>query len=162
MKSKLTLLLTALVLSVSSNISVAEGVDSHHQHGHGSVEATKLQLNSGKKWATDQVLRLSMSEINQSMAKALPKIHHNQFGDSDYQVLAGTVNERVAYAVENCKLEAKVDAMFHFVVADLLAGAEMMQGKTTRPRQDGAVLIIEALKSYGKYFQHAGWKTALF
>jgi hypothetical protein len=35
-----------------------------------------------------------------------------------------------------------------------------VQGKTASPRHDGAVRVLEALKSYGKYFQHAGWKTA--
>lgn len=164
MKSKLTILLTALVLAVSSNISAAEGVDAHH-HGHDSAAPTKLQLNAGKKWATDQALRQTMSEINQAMAKALPAIHHNQFSDGEYQTLATTVNEKVAYAVAHCKLDAKADAMLHLVIADLLAGAEMMagksvQGKTASPRHDGAVRVLEALKSYGKYFQHAGWKTA--
>jgi hypothetical protein len=55
--------------------------------------------------------------------------------------------------------------MLHLVIADLLAGAEIMagksvQGKTASPRHDGAVRVIGALKSYGKYFQHTGWKTA--
>lgn len=164
MKSKLTILLAALVLAVSSNIHATEGADAHH-HGHDSAEPTKLQLNAGKKWATDQALRQTMSEINQAMAKALPAIHHNQFGDGEYQALATTVNEKVAYAVANCKLDAKADAMLHLIIADLLAGAETMagksvQGKTASPRHDGAVRVLEALKSYGKYFQHAGWKTA--
>ena len=160
MKSKLTILLTALVLAVSLNIHAAEGADAHH-HGHDSAEPTKLQLNAGKKWATDQALRQAMSEINQAMAKALPAIHHNQFSDGEYQTLATTVNEKVAYAVANCKLEAKADAMLHLVIADLLAGAEIMAGKSAAsPRHDGAVRVLEALKSYGKYFQHAGWKTA--
>jgi hypothetical protein len=159
MKTKFPVLLAAIALAVSSNIYAAENADAHH-HSHGSTEPTKLQFNAGKKWATDQPLRQAMSDINQAMAKALPAIHKNQFGNGEYQALATTVSEKVAYAVENCKLEPKADAMLHLVIADLMAGAESMEGKTAKSRHDGAVQVLEALKSYGKYFQHTGWKTA--
>jgi hypothetical protein len=66
----------------------------------------------------------------------------------------------VAYAVANCKLEPNADAMLHLVIADLMAGTESMEGKTSNSRHDGAVQVLEALKSYGKYFQHPGWKAA--
>ncbi len=50
--------------------------------------------------------------------------------------------------------------MLHLVIADLLAGAEVMEGKAGTPRHDGAVQVMQALKSYGKYFRHPGWKLA--
>jgi len=159
MKTKFSVLLAALALAVSSNIYAAESADAHH-HSHGSAEPTKLQLNAGKKWATDEPLRQAMSDINQAMAKALPAIHKSQFGNAEYQALATTVSGRVAYAVEHCKLEPKADAMLHLVIADLMAGTESMEGKTSNSRHDGAVKVLEALKSYGKYFQHPGWKAA--
>ena len=158
MKTKLSILLAALALAVSSNIYAAESADAHHR-SHGSTEPTKLQLNAGKKWATDEPLRQAMNDINQAMAKALPAIHKNQFGTGEYQALATTVSEKVAYAVEHCKLEPKADAMLHLVIADLMAGTESMEGKTSNSRHDGAVQVLEALKSYGKYFQHPGWKA---
>lgn len=101
-----------------------------------------------------------MSDINQAMSKALPTIHKNQFGNAEYQALATTVSGRVAYAVEHCKLEPKADAMLHLVIADLMAGTESMEGKTSNSRHDGVVKVLEALKSYGKHFQHPGWKAA--
>jgi hypothetical protein len=52
-------------------------------------------------------LRQTMNEINQAMGKALPLIHGNRFNDGDYQALATTVSQKVAYAVENCKLDAR-------------------------------------------------------
>lgn len=158
MKYKFSVLLAALALAVSSNIHAAESADAHH-HSHGSTEPTKLQLNAGKKWATDEPLRQAMSNINQAMAKALPAIHKNQFGNGEYQALATTVGENVAYAVAHCRLEPKADAMLHLVIADLMAGAETMEGKTSNSRHDGAVQVLEALKSYGKYFRHPGWRT---
>ena len=158
MKTKFSVLLATLALAVASNIYAAESADAHH-HSHGTTEPTKLQLNAGKKWATDEPLRQAMSDINQAMAKALPAIHKNQFGNAEYQALATTVSGRVAYAVEHCKLEPKADAMLHLVIADLMAGTESMEGKTSNSRHDGAVQVLEALKSYGKYFQHPGWKA---
>lgn len=158
MKTKLSVLLAAIALTVSANTHAAENADAHH-HSHGSTEPTKLQLNAGKKWATDEPLRQVMNDINQAMAKALPAIHKNQFGNGDYQALATTVNQKVAYAVEHCKVEPKADAMLHLVIADLMTGAESMEGKTSKSRHDGAVQVLEALKSYGKHFQHNGWNA---
>lgn len=158
MKTKFSVVLAALALATSSSVYAAESADARY-HSHSSSEPTKLQLNAGKKWATDEPLRQAMSDINQAMAKALPAIHKNQFGDGQYQALATTVSQKVAYAVEHCKLEPKGDAMLHLVIADLMAGAESMEGKTARTRHDGAVLVLEALKSYGKYFQHPGWRV---
>lgn len=155
MKTQSSVLLFAIALAVSSPLLAAEA---HHHHD--SHEAARLQFNAGKKWATDQALRQAMGEINGAMAKALPAIHHNQFGDGEYQALAATVAAQVANVMANCKLDAKADAMLHLLIAELMAGAELMEGKTAQPRHDGAVRVLEALKSYGKYFQHPGWKVA--
>lgn len=159
MKTRFSILLAAIALAVSPNSPAAEGADAHH-HGHGGTEPTKLQLNAGKKWTTDKPLRQAMSGINQAMAEALPAIHKNQLGDLAYQALAATVREKVAYAIERCKLEPKADATLHLVIADLMAGAEGMESTTSSSRHEGAVQVIKALKTYGKYFQHPGWKAA--
>ena len=157
MKITSSIAMIALALSVSANIHAAGGGDTHH---HGGNESQKLQLNAGKKWATDEVLRQTMDGINQAMAKALPKIHQNEFSNEQYQALAATVSQKLAYAVEHCKLEPKSDAMLHLVIAELMAGTETMEGKTSNSRHDGAVQVLMSLKTYGKYFQHPGWKVA--
>ena len=158
MKAIFAVVLTALALGASPNILAAESAA--HSHSHGNVEPTKLHLNAGKKWATDEPLRQAMNDINQAMAKAIPAIHKNQYGNDDYQALATTISEKVTYAIQNCKLEPLADAMLHLVIADLMEGAETMRGKTSKSRHDGAVHALEALKAYGKYFQHTGWKAA--
>lgn len=156
MNTTRSLCIAALALSLAG---AAQAGHEHH-HGHDAGEPQKLQLNAGKKWVTDAPLRQAMSEINQAMAKALPLIHKHQFTDEQYQALAATVNQKVAFAVENCKLDAKTDAMLHLVIADLTAGAEIMSGKTAKDRHDGAVQVLQALKAYGHYFQHPGWRVA--
>jgi len=161
MKKNLLLPLAALLLVVTAVPGkaawAAEG--HHHHHGESGVAAQQLQLNAGKKWATDAALRQSMDGINQAVAAALPLIHADRFGDSDYAALAAGIQQRIGYAIEHCKLDAKADAMLHLVIAELTAGAEIMAGKTTAARHDGAVRVRQALASYGRYFQHPGWKT---
>ena len=157
MKTKFSVLLASLALALSAN---GHAADAHHHDGHGSATPQPLQLNAGQKWATDAPLRQAMNDINQAMVKALPLIHKNQFGDEAYQALAATVSQKVAYTVEHCKLEPQADAMLHLVIADLMAGAETMEGKTANSRHDGAVRVLQALKAYGQYFQHPDWIVA--
>jgi len=143
-------------------LCLAGGAQAAHDHGHANETGTpqKLQLDGGKKWLTDAPLQQAMSEINQAMAKALPLIHKHRFGDAQYQALADTVNQNVAFAVENCKLDTRADAMLHLVLSDLMGGAEKMSGKVAGNRHDGAVQVLHALKAYGEYFQHPGWRVA--
>ena len=161
MKMNLMLLLAAFVLVVTAAPGQAAlAAEDHHHHDESSTAVQKLQLNAGKKWATDAALRQSMDEINQVMATALPLIHKERFTHSDYAALATTINQWIGYAIEHCKLEAKADAMLHLVIAELMAGAQIMEGKTAAARHDGAVRVRQALESYGKYFQHPNWKVA--
>lgn len=150
---------TILVATLVSGQPVV-AAEEHHHHGESSAAVQKLELNAGKKWATDAALRQSMDDINQAMARALPLIHKKRFSDSDYATLANTINQKVGYAVEHCKLESKADAMLHLVIGELMAGAEIMEGKTAATRHDGALRVRHALESYGKYFQHPNWKVA--
>ena len=157
MKTKFPVLLASLALALSANSHAA---DAHQHDGHSSASPQPLQLNAGQKWATDAPLRQAMNDINQAMVKALPLIHKNQFGDEAYQALAATVSQKVAYTVEHCKLEPQADAMLHLVIADLMAGAEKMEGKTADSRHDGAVRVLQALRAYGQYFQYPDWMVA--
>lgn len=131
-----------------------------HDHGHGAETPHKLQLDNGNKWPTDAPLRQAMSEINLALGEALPLIHKHQFSADQYRQLADTVSQKVAFIVENCKLDARADAMLHLIVADLMAGAEVMSGKAAGNRHDGAVQVRRALQAYGQYFRHPGWRLA--
>lgn len=93
--------------------------EAHHHHGD-STTTPKLQLDAGQKRATDAALRQSMGNINQAMATALPLIHTGRFSQADHAALATTINQKIAYAIEHRKLEAKADAMLHLVIAELI------------------------------------------
>ncbi|HLO64203.1 MAG TPA: hypothetical protein VK165_14695 [Azonexus sp.] len=158
MKPGFPILLLALALLAAPNLHAADNHE-HHHHGHAGQQSSPLQLNSGKKWATDEALRQGMSSINQAMARAHPQIRKNSFSDDQYRELAATISQNVGYIVENCKLEAKADAMLHLVIADLQAGADVMAGKTQGARHEGAQQVFKSLKAYGQYFQHPGWQV---
>jgi hypothetical protein len=153
-------LATGALVAAAALAHPVSAVEAQHHHGEHSAAVHKLQLNAGKKWATDAALRQSMDDINKAMATALPLIHNDRFSHSDYAILATTISQKVGYAIEHCKLEAKADAMLHLVIAELMAGTEIMDGKTAAVRHDGAVRVRQALASYGKYFQHPNWQVA--
>jgi len=160
MKLGLPAVLSCLLLAMSFLLHAAGPAEGHSHHGHESSEPKKLKLDAGKKWTTDAPLRQAMGEINQAMAKAVPLIHRNQFGDGEYRALAQTVRHKIAYAVEHCNLDQKADEMLHLVIADLLAGAEAMEGTKANSQHDGAAQILKALRGYGSHFHHPGWKPA--
>jgi hypothetical protein len=151
---KRSLCLIALLAAALPALSAEPG---HHHHGAASQQ---LQLDAGKPWKIDAPLRRAMDNINGAMKQALPRIHRDRFTNADYRKLGETVDQEIAYAVANCKLEPRADAMLHLVIAELSAGAEAMQGKGRLSRHDGAVKVIEALHAYGRHFQHPGWLAA--
>ena len=96
-----TLLASALVVAFTLAATGTAAAADSHQHGAG--EPTKLALDHGKKWPTD-------------------------------------------------------DANLHLIVAELLAGADAMQGKSKTTPAAGAAQAVRAVNQYGRYFDHAGWK----
>jgi hypothetical protein len=129
----------AAALALSAGAYAAE----EHPH-HGTGEAT-LVLDHGKKWQTDAPLRKGMENIRAAMA-----------GKGKYAAKAERVNAEVAYIVQNCKLPEDADAQLHLVIAELMAGAEAMQGEHAR---EGAKRVAKALNEYGKFFDHPGWRS---
>jgi hypothetical protein len=128
-------------------------------HSHDHAGEAKLVLNHGKKWQTDAPLRQGMENIRAAVAKDLKVIHANKATPAQYEALAKKVNTEVAGIVQNCKLDPEADAQLHIVIAELMAAAEVMEGKAKgeKPRE-GAVKAVKALNAYGKHFDHAGWK----
>lgn len=129
----------------------------HHDHGHAGHT---IELNAGKKWGTDEALRQGMDAIRALTETALPAAHAGTLSPAGYDALANDVNAQVAHIVDNCKLDAKADAQLHVILAELAAGIETMQGKRAgEARAMGVVHVSQTLNTYGKYFNHPGWKT---
>ena len=127
-------------------------------HQHGAVAPTKLTLDHGRKWETDEPLRTNMTAIRAALTASSEGIHTGTLTAADYRALGATVEARVATIVAECKLEPAADASLHVVMAELIAGADAMQGKSTTKPAAGAVQTVQAVNRYGQYFDHPGWK----
>lgn len=151
-----TLLAAAgLALGLSAGSLAADA----HKHEHGAAPA-KLELNNGKKWATDAPLRKGMESIRKLMDASLHEIHEGKLSAAQYGALAKKVDAEVGGIVANCKLDPKADAQLHLVIAEIGEGVEAMEGKAKKvKRQTGAVKVIGALDKYGAHFEHPGWQS---
>ena len=146
---------TGLALGlVATGVAAAE--PDVHQHGG---DAAQLTLDNGKKWATDEPLRKGMTSIRTQMQAALHEIHPDTFSAAGYSDLADKVRTDVLGIVAQCKLEPKADAQLHLVIASLLGGVEIMEGKAENvKRRTGAVKVLTALETYDKYFDQPNWQ----
>jgi hypothetical protein len=156
MKTRSTLVAAALVAAFALGTGAPTLAADPHQHAAG--EPSKLVLDHGKKWATDEPLRKNMSEIRAALAAKQAGIHNGTLATVDYKALGVLIEARVAAIVAECKLEPAADANLHLIVAELLAGADAMQGKTKKTPAAGAVQAVRAANQYGSYFNHPGWK----
>jgi len=155
-KEIIAILSTVALLSMGTKTTLA-GEHNHDAHAHHAAETAQLTLNNGKKWETDDNLRLGMTRIRDTLSAELPAIHSGKASTEQYQALARKTNDQIAFMVKKCKLEPKADTMLHLVLADIMAGADAMAGKDVNEARKGAEKIAVAMDNYGTYFAHPGW-----
>jgi len=156
MKTRRTLLAAALAAAFALGIGSPAIAADPHPHGAGAP--SKLALDHGKKWSTDEPLRKNMGEIRAALAAKHQGIHKGTLTPEDYKALGTLVEARVGTIVAECKLAPAADANLHLIVAELIAGADAMQGKAKTKPAAGAVQAVRAVNQYGKFFDHPGWK----
>jgi len=129
-----------------------------HQHQHAGADVANLQLDAGRKWATDASLRSGMAGIRSAFDADHPAIHEGKETDAQYAALADRIQSQVNTIVANCHLPAAADANLHYVIADLSHGVSLMRGQDAAlTRHDGAALVHGALMAYGTYFDDPDW-----
>lgn len=139
--------LTAWIAALALCLAAGWAVAHDHDHDHGSSAPARLSLKDGKKWPSDATLRQGMERIR-AAATQNPQLAPAQ--------MAAQVNEQIAYLVSNCKLDKETDAMLHLVLADLIAGADMLRERPAA-REEGMARITKALRDYAGHFEHPGW-----
>lgn len=150
---------TGIVLSLTMVARVATAHDHDHDHGASSGTPSVLVLNQGRKWPTDASLRQSMGHIRDAMEEPMPAIYAGKADSTQFGIRAKRVNEQIAFMVQNCKLDKETDAMLHLVLAEIIAGAEAMEGKSKElDRRGGVMKVMHALDNYDRYFDHPGWR----
>ncbi len=129
-----------------------------HEHSHDSVGPAVLSLNKGMKWSTDESLRLGMVRIRDALVLDMPAIRAGSISTVQLGALGDKVNAAIGSIFQNCKLEPQADAMLHLVLAEIMAGADVL-AKATSPEagNEGANRVARALDNYQTYFEHPGW-----
>ncbi|MCK0510881.1 hypothetical protein [Aromatoleum buckelii] len=149
-----TLLAACLVTASLAGLPPAIAAGGH-DHDNG---AAALKLNAGSRWHTDAALQQGMLKIRAAVEHSLPAVHGGTFTDDQYRSLGHTVENEIAYIVQNCKLAPEADSVLHGIIAELGDGVEVITGKkAVGDRSKGVVHLVRALDNYGTYFDHPAW-----
>ena len=154
-----TLLTTAVAAAAMVAALSAPALAQTATHDHSAATPHKLTLNQGRKWATDEPLRVGMGRIRGLVEPQMGAAHAGKLTPVQYRELATQIETEVGGIVANCKLEPKADAMLHVVIADIGAGTDTMAGKHTKASPaSGLVRVARAVNQYGSHFDHPGFK----
>lgn len=130
------------------------------EHKHDAAMHTKLELNDGKKWGSDEPLRQAMNNIRSSVETALPTIHSGKFTPAQYDALGKEITGQIAFMVKNCKLDPKADEQLHMLIGAMVSGVDTATARQSKQkRARGVQKIADALNNYGKYFDHPDWQA---
>jgi hypothetical protein len=100
-----------------------------------------------------------MEALRSAFAEHLHAIHKGTLPLAVYKSLGEETEKVVGSIVAECKLDPDADAMLHLVIADMIAGADIMMGKAKVKPRTGALNVVSALNSYGRYFDHPKWNS---
>ena len=156
-----SLLCLAVALPAATQTTHEQEHEHGHEHGHAGGAVANLQLDEGRKWATDEPLRAGMAAIRDAFDADHPAIHHGEQTDAQYEALAGRIETQVQSIVANCRLPPAPDANLHYIIADLMQGVGFMRGQDpARSRHAGAARVHGALIAYGEFFDDPGFATS--
>ncbi len=144
-----------LIAAIISSAALANVVTAQ-EHQHHDMSEQVLQLNHGAKWSIDESLHIGMVNIRQQLMLNLDDIHYNKFSSQQFLALASEFDKQLQYLFENCQLPAKADAQLHVLLAKIIQGNELM--KTSQDKKQGAVMIMQALQDYPRYFNDIAWQ----
>jgi hypothetical protein len=147
MFARALLLAFALTGLVSAGPALAAG---SHDHGHADHGAGPT-LNKGAKWETDASLRQGMLAIRDDVAAT----HSAPLSEERASRLADKIHHQIEFMIANCKLPADADGQLHLLLARIIEGVEAMKAKEG---EKGLESVVGALRDYGRYFDHPGWK----
>jgi hypothetical protein len=158
MKSIATLVAAGAFALSAAAISPVALAATAHDHGQGAG-TTKLQLDHGRKWATDEPLRRGMGAVREAIHGAPAPLHKGTAKPEAYAAVGNRIEAEVGRIVKECKLPPEADAQLHLVIADVIAGADALKGaKDGKAGRAGLIKVDSALTAYGKHFDHPGWK----
>jgi hypothetical protein len=125
---------------------------------HHADAPTQLSGVPSTKLATDETLRAGMTNVAELMNRweAIPRA---QPKTTDYAELAQGVRKELSNVIAKCKLPPASDNAFHAILKDLNSSLDLMVSPRLDLQKTGALGLKQALRNYGRYFDHPGWKV---
>ncbi len=128
-----------------------------HDHGHAEHGDMQLELDHGRRWATDAPLREGMERIRAAVEMARQAGAQGGLNATQAQALAAATEDGIAFMVQHCRLEPKADVNLHILLGRLSAAATAV--KANPMAADGLPQMLEVLDIYPRYFTHPGWQA---
>lgn len=142
----------ALVLGLAAPaLAQSHDHDAHKNHGAAAKPAPK----PGQKWATDAPLRKGMEAIRDVLQANLHKAHEGKLATADYHAMAQKIDAEVAVIFKECKLAPDADAALHEILVPIMDATKAMHAGDD-PK--AVIKAVSAVNTYGKEFEHPGWK----
>jgi len=128
-----------------------------HDHGHAEHGDMQIELDHGRRWATDAPLREGMERIRAAVDVARQAGARGGLNTTQAQALAAATEDGIAFMIQHCRLEPKADANLHILLGRLSAAATVV--KVNPMAADGLPQILEVLDIYPRHFAHPGWQA---
>lgn len=112
-----------------------------------------------KRWPTDPALRQGMDNVARLLAGQWPAIRQAQLPGPAYLELADKVTAQIAGSIRNRQLPPAADGIFQDIQADMNRSVDLMRSPKPGLQRAGALGLAQALRNYGKYFDHPGWSA---
>ena len=125
-----------------------------HQHSHGGSHGEKRPVpEAAMRWESEPQLRSSMLTIRDAVAAASSTA---PVSNEAAQAIPKIVDEQIGLIVKNCKLAPEADETLHYILSDMVQGAQALSAENQRT--EGIAKLKRALDDYLKYFNHPDWQ----
>lgn len=154
-------LIAALLMALGTLAPGAWAAAAAHDHAaasHQGPAATPHAAPAHKRWTTDAPLRDGITAIRAALEPQLKDARQGKLAPAQYQALAQQTEAQVGHIVANCKLPEDADAALHGILAQIGEGTDAMAGKSRLSPREGVMKVAAALDTYGRRFDHPGWK----
>lgn len=144
----ISLICSAVVVGISPSWA-AGAADSAAAKATAPAPASKLPA--------DQALHDAMESIANLLDKQGAAIDGGKLAGQAYKEISTQVDSQLA-AARNSKLAPKSEKAWLAIQADMKHGLELMRGEKPELQRAGALALIQAVRNYGKHFDHPGLK----
>lgn len=149
--------LSCLVLTLSALLGALPALADTPANG---ATASARGAVEGPRLATDGALRQGMERIAVLLAPAVEAPQAEALPARDYAAMADGVAQQLAAMIKHCSLPPASNQAFREILMDFNRGVDLMGSGKPALQKAGALALAQALRNYGKFFDHPGWGAA--